>query len=169
MTETRGGDRWSVFNLVVGTRVATAIQIASVGALGPTLLSDPSLELGYTGLGGLIGAYMLPGALVALPAGWLSARFGERRMVVAGLVFLVAGGLAPAAATNFAAAFAARLTAGIGAALLKVVLSAMVMARFVGQALAPAMGGFLESAGALASLTGWACIPLAPLPLAFAR
>ncbi|MCB4825397.1 hypothetical protein, partial [Roseicella aerolata] len=39
----------------------------------------------------------------------------------------------------------ARLVSGAGAALLSVVLSAMVMARFAGPALAPAMGGFLAA------------------------
>ena len=139
------GNRWPVFALVIGTRVAVAVQIASVGALGPALLADPTLGLDYTGLGGLIGAYMLPGAMVALPAGWLSARIGERRMVIAGLGFSIAGGLALAASTGFATSLAARLTAGVGAALLSVVLSAMVMARFAGRALAPAMGGFLAA------------------------
>ena len=46
-----------------------AVQSACVGALGPALLADRDLGLGYAGLGMLIGAYMLPGVLVALPAG----------------------------------------------------------------------------------------------------
>jgi predicted MFS family arabinose efflux permease len=143
--ERPGGDRWAVYALILAARIAMTIQVASVGALGPALLADPGLGLGYTGLGALIGAYMLPGTLVALPAGWLAAGLGERRMVLAGLALSAAGGLAFAAAPGFAAAFAARLAGGAGAALLNVVLSAMVMARFTGPALAPAMGGFLAA------------------------
>ncbi|HYZ61448.1 MAG TPA: hypothetical protein VE650_03265, partial [Acetobacteraceae bacterium] len=75
--EATGADRLAVFALVLGARVAISIQMVSVGALGPALLADPALGLGYTGLGALIGAYMLPGVLVALPAGWLTARLGE--------------------------------------------------------------------------------------------
>jgi MFS family permease len=140
-----GRDRWTVLALIIGIRVALTIQVQCVGALGPLLLADPSLGLGYAGLGALIGAYMLPGTLVALPSGWLVARLGERYMVLAGLVLLAAGGLALAAAPGFGTALAARLVSGAGAALLNVVLSAMVMARFTGPALAPAMGAFLAA------------------------
>jgi MFS family permease len=117
------------------------LQLQSVGALGPLLLAGPGLGLGYAGLGALIGTYMLPGVLVALPAG----RLGERRMLAAGLALSLAGALGLAAAPGFAPALLARLLAGAGAALLNVVLSAMVMGRFAGPALAPAMGGFLAA------------------------
>ena len=138
-------DRWAVLALIIGIRVALTIQVQCVGALGPVLLADPSLGLGYAALGTLIGAYMLPGTLVALPSGWLVARLGERYMVLAGLLLLAAGGLALAAAPGFGTAVTARLVSGAGAALLNVVLSAMVMARFTGPALAPAMGAFLAA------------------------
>ena len=145
LIETSDDNRWAVLALVVGARVAMAVQIQSVGALGPALLADPGLEIGYAGLGALIGAYMLPGVLVALPAGWLTAHLGERRIVLAGLGLAFAAGLALAAAPGFGTALIARLAAGAGAALLNVVLSTMVMARFTGPALAPAMGGFLAA------------------------
>jgi predicted MFS family arabinose efflux permease len=140
-----GRDRWAVLALIIAIRVAVTVQVQSVGALGPTLLADPSLGLGYVGLGALIGAYMMPGILVALPSGWLATRIGERRMVLAGLALSTVGALALAAAPGFGTALAARLSSGAGAALLNVVLSAMVMARFTGPALAPAMGAFLAA------------------------
>ncbi|WP_207540916.1 MFS transporter [Sabulicella rubraurantiaca] len=138
-------DHWIALVLIISIRVALTIQVQCVGALGPLLLADPGLGLGYAGLGALIGAYMLPGTLVALPSGWLMARLGERRMVFAGLVFLTVGGLALAAAPGFGTALTTRLVSGAGAALLNVVLSAMVMARFTGPTLAPAMGVFLAA------------------------
>lgn len=141
----QGDDRWNVLALIIAARVAITIQLQSVGALGPLLLVDPDFRIGYAGLGALIGAYLLPGAFVALPAAWLTVRLGERRMVLAGLLLATAGGLAIAAAPGFGTAFAARLVAGAGTALLNVVLSAMLMARFSGPALAPAMGGFLAA------------------------
>lgn len=145
LTEVAPADRWAVLALVIGARVATTVQVQSVGALGPTLLADADLALDYAGLGILIGAYMLPGVFVALPTGWLTSRLGERRIVLAGLVLSTAAGFAFAVAPGFGTAFVARLVAGAGTALLNVVLSAMVMARFTGPALAPAMGGFLAA------------------------
>jgi predicted MFS family arabinose efflux permease len=141
----QGGDRWGILALIIAARVAMTIQLQSVGAVGPLLLADPDFGIGYAGLGALIGAYLLPGLFVALPAAWLTVRLGERRMVLAGLLLAAAGGLAIAAAPGFGTAFAARLVAGAGTALLNVVLSAMLMARFTGPALAPAMGGFLAA------------------------
>src|SRR4051812_14832750 len=138
-------DRWTVLGLVLSTRVALTTQLASVGALGPAMLADPELALSYTGLGALMGVYMLPGAFVALPAGWLTSRLGEGRMVLAGLALATAGGLGVAMMPSTRGVLVARLAAGAGAAFLTVVISAMVMARFQGRALAAAMGGFLAA------------------------
>ena len=145
MPSVAGGDRWGVLALVICARVVLAIQQQSVGALGPALLADPGLELTYAGLGALIGAYMLPGVFVALPAGWLTSRLGDRHMVSIGLGLGVLGGVAFAAAPTFETVFAARLASGAGSALLNVVGSTMVMARFSGRTLAPAMGGILAA------------------------
>jgi predicted MFS family arabinose efflux permease len=140
-----GDDRRGVLALIIAARIAITIQMQSVGAVGPLLLADPGLGIAYTGLGALLGAYLLPGVFVALPSAWMMVRLGERRMVLAGLLLATVGGLAIAAAPSFNTAFAARLAAGASTALLNVVLSAMLMARFTGPALAPAMGGFLAA------------------------
>lgn len=139
------GGRWSAYTLVIMARIAMTIQTVSVGALGPALLADQSLDLGYAGLGVLIGVFMLPGIFVALPAGWLTELLGERRIALFGLSLLTMGGIVFAISPNFSTALGARLVGGAGASLLNVVLSAMVMARFSGPALAPAMGGFLAA------------------------
>ena len=46
-----GSGRWGVLTLMIAARVAITIQLQSVGAVGPLLLADPSLGIGYTGLG----------------------------------------------------------------------------------------------------------------------
>lgn len=139
------GDRFLVLALAVGARAAMGVQFQSVGALGPALLTDPALGIGYAGLGTLIGAYLLPGIAVALPAGWLAARLGEKRMTLAGLALVVVGGLLLATAAGFAQALAGRLVSGAGGALLTVVLSSMLMERFSGATLASAMGASLAA------------------------
>jgi MFS family permease len=65
--------------------------------------------------------------------------------VLAGLTLAAVGSLAFAIAPGFGTALTARLASGAGGALLNVVLSAMVMTRFTGATLAPAMGGFLAT------------------------
>ncbi|MDJ0389972.1 MFS transporter [Roseomonas sp. E05] len=149
--------RWAVLALVFAARVVMAAQLQSVGALGAALLDDPALGLGYGTLGLLIGAYLLPGIFVALPAGQLALRLGERRMVLLGLGLVILGGLGLPLAPDIGMALAARTVSGAGGALLNVALSAMVMRRFQGASLAPAMGVFLAGyplglAGALVTL-----------------
>ncbi|MFC7739403.1 MFS transporter [Roseomonas sp. GCM10028921] len=122
-----------------------AAQFQSVGGIGPALLSDPAFGLDYLGLGTLLGAYLLPGVVVSFPGGSLAARVGERRMALTGLVLMGVGGLLVAFASGFPAALVGRLLAGIGAALLTVILSALLMERFIGYALAPVMGAFLAT------------------------
>lgn len=136
---------WAAFVLVILARVVMTVQTVSVGALGPALLADQTLDLGYAGLGVLIGVFMLPGIFVALPAGWLTDLLGERWLSLCGLGLLTIGGIVLSISPDFQTALGARLLGGAGAALLNVVLSAMVMARFSGASLAPAMGGFLAA------------------------
>ena len=84
--------RWLVLGLLALVRIAMGIQFQSIGAVGPALVSG--LGLDYATLGTLAGAYLLPGAAMALPAGWLTARLGDRPTVLGGLALMAAGGVA---------------------------------------------------------------------------
>ncbi|MGK7871457.1 MFS transporter [Falsiroseomonas sp. E2-1-a20] len=139
-------DRWAVLVVAIFARTAGAVQFQSVGATGSSMLADASLGIGYGGLGLLIGAYMLPGILLALPAGWLAARHGERRIALVGLLLMSAGGLLIGVSGGMATALIGRAVSGAGSALLTVVLSTMVIGRFAGdRALVPALGGMLAA------------------------
>lgn len=138
--------RWAVLALAIAARAANAAQFQSIGATGPALLADPSLGIAYSGLGALIGAYMLPGIVLALPAGWLIVRYGERRIALAGLALATIGGLLVAAAEGQGTALAGRALGGAGGVLLTVVAATLVMGRFAGSAaLVPALGGILAA------------------------
>src|SRR5918993_21621 len=60
-------------------RVAYGVQFQSVGAVGPAMVAE--LGLDYAALGTLVGAYSTLGLALSLPAGWLIARLGDRRVV----------------------------------------------------------------------------------------
>jgi fucose permease len=51
-----------------------------------------SLDIGYTEIGTLIGLYMLPGVVMALPGGMLGLRIGDKQTCAAGLVLMMIGG-----------------------------------------------------------------------------
>jgi predicted MFS family arabinose efflux permease len=148
--------RWLVLALLALVRIVMGIQFQSIGAVGPALVSG--LGLDYAALGTLAGAYLVPGAAMALPAGWLTARLGDRPTVLGGLALMAAGGVATALAPGFAVALAGRLAAGIGGVLLNIALSRMVMDRFTGPALGLALG-LLLSAWPLGLGIGLAVLP----------
>jgi predicted MFS family arabinose efflux permease len=76
---------WLILAALALARVGFGFQFQSVATMGPDLVR--LFQLSYTALGSLIGAFMLLGALVALPLGLLGRRFGDRPILASGLVW----------------------------------------------------------------------------------
>ncbi len=133
--------RWGFLLLLSFIRVAMGIQYQSVAAAGPAIRDD--LGLDYAALGAITGSYMMLGAFLALPAGFLGARFGDRRMLIAGLALMTLGGIGLGLAPGFPLALAFRLFSGVGAVILNIIISKMVMDRFEDASLGLAMGVLL--------------------------
>jgi predicted MFS family arabinose efflux permease len=85
-----------------------ALQLSNLGfpPLLPSLQSD--LGMNYTQLGLFTGLYGLLAMLLSVPAGLLARRFGEKRVLVLGLVGVAAGSLLLGLAQNFATGIAFR-------------------------------------------------------------
>ncbi len=140
------------------------LQFQSIGSVAPLLVRD--LGLDFALLGFLIGAWMLPGVLVAIPGGLLGRRFGDKQVVVVGLALMAGGTWLLAAAGSYADAVAGRLVSGTGAVLLNVLLAKMVADWFQERELATAMallvlswplgiGLALALLGPLAAASSW--------------
>lgn len=136
-------NRWVALALVFLTRTSMGFQFQSVASVAPLMIAD--LGLSYTQFGWVFGLYMLPGAFFALPGGVLGQRFGERRMVVAGLALMVAGGVLTAGAGGFGTAVAGRVVSGVGAVVMNILLAKMVADWFAGKELSTAMAVMLTS------------------------
>lgn len=136
-------NRWSALALLFAVRTSMAFQFQSVGALAPLLRDEPGLDLGALGL--LIGLYLAPGAVLAVPGGAIGKRFGDRRVVAAALVLMILGGFLAATTQAWPALVVGRVLAGVGGVLLNVLLSKMVVDWFVGREIATAMGVFVNS------------------------
>ena len=134
---------WLILVTLTLARMTMGFQFQSLAAVGPLLTADSVLT--HTQLGTLIGLYLLPGALFAIPGGWLGQRFGDKRVVLTGLAMMTLGGLAPVLSTNWAVLFSGRLAAGLGAVLLNVLLTKMVTDWFAGRRIATAMGILITS------------------------
>jgi MFS family permease len=136
-------NRWVALVMVFVTRTSMGFQFQAVAAVAPLMVAE--LQLTWVQLGSLIGLYMLPGAVFALPGGMFGQRFGDRRMVVGSLALMVAGGLVTAGAHGFIAAAAGRLLSGVGAVLMNILLAKMIADWFAGREMATAMGIMLTS------------------------
>lgn len=126
-----------------------------------------------------INAYLLPLSALLLLGGALGDRFGERRVMVAGIAVFAAASAACAAAPGLGWLLAARAVQGVGAALLMPNSLAILGGAFSGEARGRAVGTWAAAAsvtGAIAPLlggwlidgVGWRWIFLINLPMAAA-
>jgi predicted MFS family arabinose efflux permease len=136
-------NRWVMLAVLFVARTAMGFQFQTVASAGPFLLD--ALAVDFTALGALIGLYMLPGIFIALPGGMLGQRFGAKRMVLAGLALMVAGGAMMAVSSSFASAAAGRLLSGTGAVLFNVLVTKMIADWFAGREITTAMATLVSS------------------------
>jgi predicted MFS family arabinose efflux permease len=119
----RGG-RWLILAVLFAARAATGFQFQSIGSAANLLMAD--LAIGYSQVGMLLGAYLLPGVIVALPTGLLGQRIRAKTLGLAGLVLMTVSGLALSNSGDLAFAIVARLVGGVGATVVVLVATKMV-------------------------------------------
>jgi predicted MFS family arabinose efflux permease len=170
-------NRWFILAVLFLARTAMAVQFQSVGSLAPILAHEIAFD--YAAIGTLIGLYMLPGVVIALPGGVLMQRFGAVAIALVGLAAMAAGGALMGTTTSFTALVAGRLMSGTGAVLLNVALTKMTADWFAGREIVTAMSVLIASwpfgiAVALigfvplASVLGWSAVMYAGAVLAVA-
>ena len=127
-------------------------QFQSIASVAPFLVR--SLHVNYAEIGTLIGLFMLPGAVVSLPAGLIGRHVADRSFAVAALGLMALGGVMVGFSHGYALAFAGRLLSGVGAAMLNIALTKMVTDWFAERGIALAMGISCWRAGRSASPPG---------------
>jgi predicted MFS family arabinose efflux permease len=135
--------RWVILFVLFLARTVMALQFQTVGSAGPFLIE--ALAIDFASLGILIGLYMLPGIVIALPGGVLGQQFGAKRIVLLGLFLMALGGALMGTGSSFAMVAAGRLIAGIGAVLFNVLITKMVADWFAGREIVTAMGILVSS------------------------
>ena len=135
--------RWNVLILLFIVRLSMAFQFQSVAAMSPAIVKAYVVGLGDIGL--LISLYLAPGIAFALPGGEIGRRFGDKRVVLFGLILMIAGGLLMAFAPAWHWQIAGRIVAGVGGVVLNVLMSKMVTDWFAGKEIATAMAIFVNS------------------------
>ena len=119
---------WLTLVVLTLARTAMGFQFESMGALSPLLVQN--LGISYAAVGMLVGLYLLPGVVVALPVGLFAQGYGDKLVTCIGLCGMVAGGLLTAASESVAVLMAGRLISGAGAVAMNVLASKMVADEF---------------------------------------
>lgn len=122
---------WAILAAISLGRLAFGYQIQTVASIGPEL--SRLFGFDYTALGALVGLYLAPGALAALPAGLLGRRFGDRLIVGGGLCLMAVGGVVCASA-GMGGIGAGRVVCGVGAVALVVLQGKILAEWFPGRA-----------------------------------
>lgn len=159
-----GRRRWWSLGALTLARACMGFQFQCLAAASPFVGRE--LGLDKTQLGWLIGLYLLPGIVFALPGGLLGSRFGDRRLVLAGLLLMAVGGAWLALADALPVATVARLISGAGAVMLNVLVTKMVADLFDGRERLLAMSVLINSwpigigvallvVGPLSQAAGW--------------
>ncbi len=134
-------NRWFILGVLFVARFALGFQFQSTGSVTPFMVEDFGVD--YTEIGTLVGLYMIPGLFLAVPSGFIGRRFGDKRIVLAGLALMVVGGVIAGAADGYSVLVAGRLMSGAGAALLFVLMTKMLTDWFADKELFIGMSIFI--------------------------
>jgi MFS family permease len=135
--------RWMALAVLFTVRLTMSFQFENVAAVAP--LMQRNLGASLADIGFLIGVYLLPGILLAIPGGAIGRRFGDRRAVYIGCAMTVVGGIVTVLWGDWSAQIIGRLIAGAGGVMLSVVMTKMVIDWFSGRETATAMAIYINS------------------------
>ena len=124
-------------------RLTPGIAFQSVAVAAPVMTADFGLSHAQIGL--LLGAFMLPGMVVTIPAGLLARRIGDRPVILGALALIALGAGIASGARSLPMLFAARVLSGLGGATVLMLLLKMVTDRFSGRWLATALATILAA------------------------
>lgn len=136
-------NRWLILFVLFLARTSMAFQYQSAAALSPLVADNYFASLADIGF--LIGLYLGPGIVVAIPGGSLAARFGDRRVVALSLGAMLVGGALMAVGEAWWLLLVGRLLAGAGGVAVNVVMTKMVIDWFASREIGTAMGVFISS------------------------
>jgi len=130
--------RWLILALLFACRTGLGLQFQTLGSVSGSLVAN--LGFSYAEIGTLIGLFMLPGMVLALPAGYMGRYLPDRAMVGMAFLCMGAGGAIAAAAQGFGMVAVGRIAAGTGFVFSTIYLTKMTVDWFTGKELATAMG-----------------------------
>lgn len=136
--------RWGILLTLFLARVAMGFQFQSIASVSRPL--QDAFDINHAAVGTLVGLYLLPGILMAIPGGLLGGRLGDKRSILLGLGLMTVGGVLGGLAEGHGMVVVGRLLAGAGVILLFIMIPKTVSEWFTGRdiffAIALYLGGW---------------------------
>lgn len=143
MDRTEARKRWAMLALIFATRVGLGFQFQTMGSVADPVAAR--LNLSAAEIGTLVGLFLMPGLVLAIPAGFAGRYAADRALVALGMAGLALGGALAAMADGFAMLAVGRLLCGVGFVLSSIYFTKMVADWFAGRELATAMAVLVMS------------------------
>ena len=135
--------RWRILALLFFARIGLGFQFQTLASVGDNLAQAFGLD--YAQIGLLIGLFMAPGLVLALPAGFSGRYASDRVLAGTGLVALTIGGVVSGLAADVWTIGLGRVIAGAGFLFATLYFSKMVADWFDGREMATAMSVLVMS------------------------
>lgn len=129
--------RWRILVLLFVARIGMGFQFQTLASVGDNLVVAFGLD--YAGVGLLIGVFMAPGLVLAMPAGFSGRYVSDRVLAGLGLCALALGGIVSAAAMDSWTVGLGRVVSGAGFLFSTLYFTKMAADWFVGHEIATAM------------------------------
>ena len=135
--------RWLMLFVVFVVRLAMGFQFQSVASSADQLMSV--FGFSYAEIGLLIGLFLVPGIVIAIPSGLLTSAFSDKTLLLFGALAMVVGAIVMGATIDVHVLYVGRILTGIGAVLFNVILTKVVTDWFAGKEIMTALGVMLTA------------------------
>ena len=162
--------RWTMLFILFLVRLAMGYQFQSVASTSDQLITQ--FGLSYAQVGTLIGFFLIPGIVIAIPSGALTRAVTDKNLLMAGAAAMAIGALIMGMAGSSDALFVGRLVTGVGGTLFNLILTKMVSEWFFEREIVLALSIMLMAwpagialglltQGPIAASYGWAWVMFA--------
>lgn len=135
--------RWIMLLVLFVVRLAMGYQFQSVASTASQLVDR--FGFSYAQIGTLIGLFLLPGIVVAIPSGLLTRALADKTLLLIGAVAMIVGGLVMGFAETPAMLYVGRCITGVGGTIFNVILTKMITDWFLGKEIVTALAVMLTS------------------------
>jgi predicted MFS family arabinose efflux permease len=132
--------RWGILGVVYLLGLGCAITMQSVPPILSLVMAE--FELSYAQGGLLMSLFAVPGVIMAIPAGMMADRYGQKTIGIISLALLIAGTAIFASGNSLLVLALGRVVAGLGAVTLLVMSPQLLAQWFAGREIGTAMGVF---------------------------